>query len=44
VSMVGDTDPTTTTELVPASQSNDQELVERAKLVFTEYNPEVDLA
>jgi hypothetical protein len=40
VSMVGDTDPTTTTELVPASKLNDQELVERAKLLFTEYNPE----
>jgi tRNA splicing endonuclease len=40
VSMVGDTDPTTTTELVPASQLNDQELVQRAELVFNVYNPE----
>jgi len=39
-SMVADTDPTTTTKLVPASQLSDQELVERAKLVCTEYNPE----
>jgi hypothetical protein len=28
-SMVADTDPTTTTKLVPASQLSDQELVER---------------
>jgi hypothetical protein len=39
-SMVADTDPTTKTTLVPASQLSDQELVERAKLVCTEYNPE----
>jgi hypothetical protein len=35
-----DTDPTTTTKSVPASQLSDQELIERAKLVCTEYNPE----
>jgi hypothetical protein len=40
VSMVGDTDPTTATQLVPASELNDQELVQRAEMVFTEYNPE----
>jgi hypothetical protein len=40
VSMVGDTDSTTTTKLVPASQLSDRELVKRAELVFTEYNSE----
>ena len=40
VSMVGDTDPITATQLVPASDLNDQELIERAQLVFDEYNPE----
>ena len=40
VSMVGDTDPITATQLVPASDLNDQELIKRAKLVFDEYNPE----
>ena len=40
VSMVGDTDPNTATQLVPASELNDQELIKRAKLVFDEYNPE----
>ena len=39
-SMVADTDPTTTIKLVPASQLSDQELIERAKLLCTEYNPE----
>ena len=38
--MVADTDPTTTTKMVPASQLSDQDLVEGAKLVCTEYNPE----
>ena len=38
--MVGDTDPNTATQLVPASELNDQELIKRAKLVFDEYNPE----
>ena len=40
MSMVGDTDPITATQLVPASRLNDQELVKRAELVFTEYNSE----
>ena len=40
VSMVGDTDPITAAQLVPANELNDQELVKRAQLVFDEYNPE----